>query len=244
MKRSALAALLIIAGVIAGFAIGRLVERKHYQSAADVSAKKTSFSSVDCSHAPDDHWYDAKFLDYQPSKTLYTVESQVCPSDIQVSHRVRVTDAELKTVLFTYEDDEVVRVEKIFLLGNDIPQLLVVTASGGTNDQEDWHIIGEKNSKLFEWAWPDYNAPAQKLLSSGEDFCCKEWNFHLRGRDVYLARGIYKTGEGNCCPSQGDALVHLKPREGSFRIASVERISKDAYYHWRDQPFCTSCTLQ
>jgi hypothetical protein len=238
------AALLIIAGVIAGIAVGRLVERKHYQSAADVSAKKFSSPSGDCSHAPDDQWYDAKIFDYQPSKVFYTVESQVCPSDIQVGHRVRVTDAGLKTVFFTYDDDAVLRVESALLLGTNVPQLLVVTASSGTNDREDWHIISEKNGQLFEWTWPNYDAPAQKLLRPGEDFCCKEWDFHLRGRNVYLARGVYSSGEGNCCPGRGGVLVHLKPLEGSFSIASVERISKDAYYHWRDQPFCTTCTLQ
>ena len=243
MKRST-AALLIIAGVIAGFAVGHLGEWKHYQNAAGVSTKKASFSSVDCSHALDDQWYDAKIFDYHPSKTIYTVESQVCPSDIQVGHRVRVTDAGIKTVFFVYDDDAVLRVENAFMLGPNIPQLLVVTASSGTNDREDWHIISEKKGQLFEWTWPNYDAPAHKLLRPGEDFCCKEWNFHLLGNDVYLARGIYSSGEGNCCPSRGGVLIHLKPAEGSFRIASVGRISKDAYYHWRDQPLCTACTLQ
>jgi hypothetical protein len=191
----------------------------------------------------DHHWHTVQTLDYQPVRTLYTAVWELCPADIE-RRRVRVMDANLQKVFYEYEDDEILRVEKVELLGDHVPQLLIVTGSRGTNDRTDWHILSEVKDQLHEWTWPDYNAPAEKLLRADEGFCCKEWNFHLRGHDIVLAAGIYDKGEdGNCCPSRGGVLVRLKPIQEKFKLVSIQRITRPEYYRWRSQPFCSQCTL-
>ena len=152
-------------------------------------------------------------------------------------------DSAFKKVFFAYHDDSIVRVEELDLLGDRVPQLLIITESAGTNDRTEWHILSEINGKLMEWKWPEYDGPAAKLLRSDESFCCKDWNLHLKGADVFLARGIYHQGDGNCCPSRGGALVRLRPVLGAFKIASIQRVSKPDYKHWRSQPFCMGCVL-
>jgi len=82
--------------------------------------------------------------------------------------------------------------------------LSLVTGSSGTNDRIDWHVFSEVNGQPHEWTWPDDNAPAENLFRADENFCCKTWNFHLRGHDIFLAEEIYyKDEDGNCCPSRG-----------------------------------------
>jgi hypothetical protein len=153
-------------------------------------------------------------------------------------------DANFQEVFYEYEDDQIIRVENVELLGDHVPQLLIMTGSSGTDDRIDWHVLSEVNGQLHEWTPPDYNVQVKKLLRADEDFCCKEWNFHLRGHDIVLAEGIYHEGkDGNCCPSRGGVLVWLKPVNNGFTLASVQRISRPEYYHWRSQPFCARCTL-
>jgi hypothetical protein len=171
------------------------------------------------------------------------VDSQHC-SGASKGQRVRVMDANFQKVYYEYEDDEILRVEQVELLGDHVPQLLIVTGSSGTNDRIDWHVLSEMEGKLHEWTWPDYNAPAEKLLRADENFCCKEWNFHLRERDISLARGIYhKDQDGNCCPSRGGVLAWLQPIQGKFKLVSLQRISRPKYERWKSQPFCSQCTL-
>ncbi len=129
------------------------------------------------------------------------------------------------------------------LVDNHVAQLLVLTMSAGTGDDIDWHVIGESNGALKEWKPPDYDGPAKNLLNADEDFCCKDWNFHLQGNEIVLARGIYQKGEGNCCPSRGGVLVRLQPADDGFKLVSVVRIDKPEYEVWRDSYFCLSCKL-
>jgi hypothetical protein len=250
MNRRLWIAILIFTACTA-FTIGWHIEYRRTRSAPTVGSghlvgnAQSTQAPVECdADVPDDHWHTVQTFDYQPVKTLYMVVWQLCPADVE-GQRVRVMDANFQEVFYEYEDDEILRVEKVELLADRFPpQLLIVTASGATNDRIDWHVISEVNGQLHEWTWPDYNAPAEKLLRGDEDFCCKEWNFHLRGHDIFLAEGIYRKDEdGNCCPSRGGVLVRLKPIQNGFKLVNVQRISRPEYQRWLSQPFCSLCTL-
>lgn len=235
----------VVVSAIIGFGTASFIARKH--AAATPSATTGHAQpTVDCTHASDKDWHTFQLFGYDSYK--YIVESQMCIGDEGGDEvdfkRVRVTDDKFTTVFFTYDNDEILRIENAFLLANDTPQLFIMTGSGGTGDEEDWQIIGETGGKLKEWAKPDYDRPAQKLLHPDETFCCKDWNLHLQGRDIFLARGIYRNGDGNCCPTRGGILVHLTPYPHELKISSMTRISKDEYYRWWYKPFCSECTLQ
>ncbi|MGH9563161.1 MAG: hypothetical protein ACRD3S_17040, partial [Terracidiphilus sp.] len=106
-----------------------------------------------------------------------------------------------------------------------------------------WHVIGESKDVLQEWKSPDYDAAAEKLLRPGENFCCKDWNFHLQGNEIILPRGIYGRNDGNCCPSRGGVLVRLQPVDDGFKLESALRISKPEYHRWSWEAFCRNCKL-
>jgi hypothetical protein len=249
MNRQLWIATLVLTACIA-FAIGWQIEYRRTGStpAADSSPKvdnsQSTQAAFECdAEVPDNLWHTVQTLDYRPTKTLYTAVWELCSADVE-RRRVRVMDANLQKVFYGYEDDEILRVEKVDLIGDHVPQLLIVTGSSGTDDRIDWHILSEVNGQLYEWTWPDYNALTEKLLLADEGFCCKEWNFHLHGQDIVLARGIYRKNEdGNCCPSRGGVLVRLKPIQEKFKLVSVQRIGRPEYYRWRSQPFCSLCTL-
>jgi hypothetical protein len=249
MNRQPWIAILIFTACTA-FALGWLIEYGRTRSTPaagsgrPIGNAQSTRAAFECdADVPDAHWHTVQTFGYQPAGTLYTVVWELCPADIE-RRRVRVMDANFQKVFFEYEDDEILRIEKVELLGDHVPQLLIVTGSSGTNDRVGWHVLNEVNGKLNEWTWPDYNASAEKLLRADEGFCCKEWNFHLRGQDIVLAAGIYhKDEDGNCCPSRGGVLVRLKPIQEKFNLVSVQRISRPEYYRWRSQPFCSQCTL-
>ncbi|GEM_PF-4327130 len=157
--------------------------------------------------------------------------------------RVRVTDDTLKKSLVEYRDDEILRVEKIDLLGNQAYELLVLTGSAGTADTITWHLLSEVDGELREWKYPDYDVPANKLLRADEDFCCKDWGFHLRANSILLSRGTYRKGEANCCPSRGGVLVELSPVRNALKLTKIQRVSKAEYYRLRTLPFCWHCVL-
>jgi hypothetical protein len=187
---------ILVFTAFAAFAIGWHIEYRRITSRASrvpaylTGEKHSTQAPSDCgTNASDDHWDTVRIVDYQPVQTLYMVEWQHCAGDIE-GRRVRITDADFQKVFYQYADDEILRVEKVELLGDHVPQLLIVTGSSSTNDRFDWHVLSEVSGQLHEWTWPDYNAMAEKLLGVDEDFCCKEWNFHLRGHDIVLARGI------------------------------------------------------
>jgi hypothetical protein len=248
MNRRLWIAILIVTAC-AAFAFGWHVEYRRTRSTPaggsghPIGNAQSTQATFECGVDPDDLWHTVQTFYYQPVKTLYSVIWQLCPGDID-GRRVRIMDADNQKVFYEYEDDEILRVEQIELLGDHLPQLLIVTGSGATNDRIDWHVLSEVNGQLHEWTWPDYDAPAVKLLRADENFCCKAWNFHLRGHDIFLAEGIYhKDEDGNCCPSRGGVLVWLKPIQEGFKLVSVRRISMPEYYRWRSQPFCSQCTL-
>jgi hypothetical protein len=249
MNRQRWIAILIFTACTA-FAIGWHIEYRRTRSTSvggsgrPIDDSQSTQAAFECdADVPDDHWKIIQTLGYQSVKTLYTAVWEFCPADLE-RRRVRVVDANFQKVFYEYEDDEILRVEKVELSGDHVPQLLIVTGSSGTNDRIDWHVLSEVNGQLYEWTWPDYNAPADNLLRADENFCCKAWNFHLRGHDIFLAEGIYhKDEDGNCCPSRGGVLVRLKPIQGKFKLASVQRITSPEYYRWRSQPFCSQCTL-
>jgi hypothetical protein len=197
---------------------------------------------ADCASAPNDVWSTARVFDYIPAQSRYTVVWEVCPAEI-TGRRVRVTDANYKRVFYTFADDEILRTEEVELLSHQPPQLLIVTGSSGTDDRTTWHILSESQGELQEWHWPELEASAAKLLHTDEDFCCKEWNIHLVDHEIFLAEGIYRKGEGNCCPSRGGVLVRLKAKEGLLKISKVERISAKEYDRWRNLGFCLHCVL-
>ena len=248
MKRSLWIASFILTACVA-FAIGWRIERVRTKNRENVSSpppvgKTQSEEIAGCNDdAPEDRWRAVRTFEFSPIKTSYMVDWQSCSSDL-MGARVRVLDIDVKKVLFEYKDDVIVRTEMVELLEKRELQLLIVTESAGTNDRFDWHVLSEVDDHLKEWSWPDYDAPAEKLLRADEGFCCKEWNLHLQGKKIVLARGIYhKDVDGNCCPSRGGILVWLKPVQEGFRVESVRRISKQEYERRNREPFCAQCTL-
>jgi hypothetical protein len=227
-----------------GFASGWLIEHRNSErkNTKAASSSNSRAPHVDCNHASESDWYTVRGFFYEPSKTLYNADWQYCPGE-PAEQRVRITDANFQKVFFHYEDDQVLRLEMLDLLGNHVPQVLVLTMAGGTGDYIGWHVISESNSALEEWKLPDYDRPAEKLLGPDEDFGFKDWNFHMQGNEILLARGVYKKGEGNCCPSRGGVLVRLRPTQNAFKLVGAVRINKPQYYRWRDQPFCLNCRL-
>jgi hypothetical protein len=226
-----------------GFAVGWF-ERNHLEreNIEVVGSPNNQTPDVDCDHASERDWHTVRGFSYQPGNTLYNAEWQYCPGE-PIQQRVRITDANFQKVLFHYENDEVHRLEKLDLVANHVPQLLVLTMAGGTGDYIDWHVVGESNGALEEWKVPDYDGPAEKLLRSDENFGYKDWNFHMQGNEIALARGIYLKGEGNCCPGRGGVVVRLRPTQNEFELISAVRIDKPEYYRLRDQSFCLSCNL-
>jgi hypothetical protein len=204
-------------------------------------------SGLDCFDAPDSRWRTVQPMAVYwpgPGQRSYSAELQICPGRDYEGRRVQVQDEGTSEPLFTFQDDAIIRADTVRLLNTNTPQLLIVTASGGTDDREDWHVLSATKGQLREWTMPDYQSPANKFLRRHETFCCKEWNFHLRGTQLYAAAGIYREGDGNCCPTRGGVLAHLRPVEGRFELVSEKRIDIAEYYRWRDQPFCFKCTVK
>jgi hypothetical protein len=244
MSRS-LAITFVTMGLCAGFIAGWFVAHRHIQNTIPIvpaSSADGGESTLDCDHATDNRWQTVRLSSYMPVKMLYYVAWQFCSGNID-GQRVRVMDSNFSTIFFEYGDDEILRVENLDLLGDHIPELLVMTGSAGTDDRTTWHIISEVNGKLYGWEPANYNAAAKKLLGPDEDFCCKDWNFHLQGSHIFLARGIYHKGDGNCCPSRGGVVVRLAPTRGAFKLKNTQRVGKSEYEHWRSAPFCIHCAL-
>ena len=249
MNRQLWIAILILTAC-AALAIGWHIEYRRTRSTPaggsgrPIDNSRSTQTAFECdADVSDDHWHTVQAFYYRPVKTLYSVAWQLCPGDID-GRRVRVMDSNDQEVFYEYEDDQILRVEQIELLNGQVPQLLIVTGSSGTDDKVDWHVLSEVKGQLREWTWPDYDAPAERLLRADENFCCKAWNFHLLGHDIFLAEGIYhKDEDGNCCPSRGGVLVRLKPIRNGFKLESVQRISRPEYQRWLSKPFCSQCTL-
>lgn len=231
--------------ICAVLGVGWFAIRRHDQNTRLIPIPQSASMrqpDVVCDHVPDSNWHTVRVFQYAPVKTAYMVTWQLCPGAVE-GRRVRVMDADFNAVLFQYEDDQIIRTEELDLLGDKVPQLLVVTGSAGTDDRIDWHIIGESGGKLDEWTWPNLDKASERLLRADEDFCCKEWNFHLQGKDILVVRGIYRKGDGNCCPSRGGVLVRINAIQRTLRLASVRRIGKPEYDQWTRQPFCANCAL-
>lgn len=247
MMNSTLRILSLALCLALGFASGwLLMEHKHPKQtqvkAATARSSTDEIPGLNCGHASNDEWYTVHVFNYPPSKSLYYAEWQFCPGE-PTEQRVRITDANFQKVFFHYDNDEVLRLEMLDLVGDHVPQLLVLTIANGTGDYIDWHVISESKGALTEWKLPNYDSPSEKVLGADEDFGYKDWNFHMQGNEILLARGIYKKGEGNCCPSRGGVLVRLRPTQNAFEIVSVARLSEPEYYRWRDQKFCMNCSL-
>ena len=190
--------------LVVGFAAGCPLEQKHSEQMSartGISSSERRATDLDC-----DHPLEAIGT---PSASLITSQSR--RSTLQIGRSVKespqssgsVSQMQIsKKCSSNSKMTSCLRVEKLDLLDNHAPQLLVLTASAGTGDDIDWHVISESNGALVEWKPQDYEGPAEKLLRSDEDFCCKDWNFHIQGNEIVLARGIYRKGEANCCPSR------------------------------------------
>jgi hypothetical protein len=227
---------IVLFGIFAGFVAGWFVAHRRIQRAfitAPAPSADSGEAVLDCDHARDDQWRSIWNTFYMPMKKAYLVEWQVCLGEIE-GHRVRVIDGNV--VSFQYRDDAVDRIEIADLLGDHKPQLFILTSSQGTADATTWHFLDESNGKLREWKEPNYDEPAKKLLRPDEHFCCKSWGLGLRGREVSIARPIYRKGDANCCPSRGGVIVHLKPGPGAFNLTSINRLSKSQYDGWLARP--------
>lgn len=229
MSRS-LAIVLVVFAICAGFIAGWFLASQRLQKSS--AAGQPFFADahgaiLDCNHASDDQFRTISNYFYDPGKKTYPVEWQVCLGELQ-RHRVRVIDPP-DTVLFQYTDDSVDKIDTVDLLADHKPELFILTGSLGTADTTTWHIIDESNGKLREWKWPDYDIPAEKLLRSDEDFCCKSWGLNLEARGISLVRPVFRKGDANCCPSRGGIIVHLKPTRGAFVLLGISRLTKSQY---------------
>src|SRR4051812_13166642 len=97
------AAIVAIFGGIGAFWLASRHLRSN--SSAPVAAPAAKGLTADeCRHAPDSDWKVFTGLDYQPSKTSYTVEWQFCSEDLG-GQRIRILDWHIHKVLFEYIDD-------------------------------------------------------------------------------------------------------------------------------------------
>ena len=193
MNRQRWIAILIFTACTA-FAIGWHIEYRRTRSTSvggsgrPIDDSQSTQAAFECdADVPDDHWKTIQTLGYQPVKTLYTAVWDFCPADLE-RRRVRFMDANFQKIFYEYEDDEILRVEKVELSGDHVPQLLIVTGSSGTNDRIDWHVLSEVNDQLYEWTWPDYNAPAESYCVRTRVSAAKNGTSTYVGTTFFLPR--------------------------------------------------------
>jgi hypothetical protein len=115
-------------------------------------------------------------------------------------------------------------------------ELLVIEGPEGTGDYIRWCVFGSVGNGLDCWKVPDVDAAAKALIKADEDFCCKDWNLHIVGRKIVLAEGIYRKGDGNCCPSRGGIVAELTPKKGEFALTNTYRVTPKEYRRWVWRP--------
>ena len=160
-----------------------------------------------------------------PVKTSYMVEFQVCLADID-GRRVRVEDAGFEKVFYQYEDDQIFRVENVDLLGNHVPQLLVVTGSSGTNDRVTLHVIGEVNGQLREWTWPAYDTSSGEAIARRRGPLLQRMELPLarsRGHSCRRDSAGEKARNGNCSQPAVVSLFGscLSKMDSKSRVSNV-----------------------
>ena len=136
--------------------------------------------------------------------------------------------------VYTFDGTEIVeRLDRVDLDRDGNEELLFVGMSEGTGNNIDWCVLGWNETKLSCWQVPSFDAPSEKLLKPDEDFCCKDWRLKVRSEKLVLGRGIYRKGDGNCCPSRGGAFVELSPDHGKLRLTRVWRTDIKTYENWQ-----------
>src|SRR5215831_504791 len=132
--------------------------------------------------------------------------------------------------MYAFDAAEIVdRLDRLDLDRDGNEELLFVGMAGGTGNNIDWCVLGWDGAKLSCWQVPPLNFPSEKLLKPDEDFCCKDWRLKVRNEKLVLGRGIYRKGDGNCCPSRGGAFVELSPDHGKFLLTKVWRSDIKTY---------------
>jgi hypothetical protein len=94
----------------------------------------------------------------------------------------------------------------------------------GTGGYLDWCLLGKRGAGLGCWDAPDIEVPANKLLRPDEDFGFHGWSYARSSSVLRLMRGVYRQGvDPNCCPSRGNVVVKLVPRDGKLAMGQVTR---------------------
>jgi len=177
------------------------------------------------------------FIRYSPVRVRadeepYGMEWDLCYAEDSPQHYVKI-ERKTGAIAYAFEPaDEISQLERMDFDNDGNEELLYVSTASGTGNDLEWCVLGWINDGLKCWEVPDVRMPSEKLLKNDEDFCCKDWSLKVTAGNIVLGRGIYRKGEGNCCPSRGGVFVELVPQDGEFRIAKVWRGDSKTYHTW------------
>jgi hypothetical protein len=118
------------------------------------------------------------------------------------------------------------KVEPLDLDRDGAQELLIQMRRQGTGGYLEWCLVARKGAGLGCWDAPDIDAPARKLLRADEDFGFHGWELRAQPGRLRLTRGIYRKGiDPNCCPTRGNVVVTLVPRQGALAVAGTTRVA-------------------
>lgn len=113
--------------------------------------------------------------------------------------------------------------------GDGAQELAIWAGLSGTGAIRAWCILGRDASGFHCWPWPDVTALVQQRLGAGE----MTWKGLLAAEDPMVAlrpggrltlrTGIYRQGDGNCCPSGGEIRLRFTPGRGRMELEDVTR---------------------
>lgn len=103
--------------------------------------------------------------------------------------------------------------------GDGAAELAIWAGLYGTGSGRAWCVLGARPDGFFCWPWPDPGALAAPRLGPDGQIR-KGWIatddplVALRpGGTLTLSTGIYRPGDGNCCPSGGEIRLSFRPGE-------------------------------
>jgi hypothetical protein len=244
MRRvTAIVTVLLVAGIALGLAIGLWVgSRRHNPAAAGTpiatiqpkaNKRETSDNGTNC--------YFVRYLTFQPKKgpDHIPVQWELCDEQGMTANYVYLGGSpdETQKPLFTFGPTDILQQLEVTDLDSDgNEELLMVGQAAGTGNYIEWCVLGWSAGALKCWQVPDIDNPVKRLTSKDEHFCCKDWILKRTHKRLILGRGIYHTGDGNCCPTRGGAFVDLVPENGQLRLQRAWRTSLDKYQQWSWKP--------
>jgi hypothetical protein len=109
--------------------------------------------------------------------------------------------------------------------------LVVWTALSGAGAIRAWCVLGRApDGEFFCWPWPDLTALVRGQLRPGEATrkgpVVRENPVAAlaAGDGLTLETGLYRNGDGNCCPSAGAIRIVVRPGRGRMELVRVVRL--------------------